>query len=81
MCSKGISIAAETASAVVLAANNLVDKATWDGWAWRIPFLFSVVLLAVSLWVRLMLKESPVFQAMKEAGTVARNPLREFGTQ
>jgi MFS family permease len=36
-----------------------------------------VVLLAISLWVRLKLKESPVFQAMKEAGTVARNPLRE----
>jgi MFS family permease len=63
--------------AVVLAANSLVDKATWDGWAWRIPFLFSVVLLAVSLWVRLKLKESPVFQAMKEQGTVARHPLRE----
>ena len=63
--------------AVVLAANSLVDKATWDGWAWRIPFLFSVVLLAVSLWVRLKLKESPVFQAMKEAGTTARHPLRE----
>src|SRR5207237_2989650 len=62
---------------VVLAANNLVDKATWDGWAWRIPFLFSVVLLAVSLWVRLKLKESPVFQAMKETGTTARHPLRE----
>jgi MFS family permease len=63
--------------AVVLAANSLVDKPTWDSWAWRIPFLFSVVLLAVSLWVRLKLKESPVFQAMKEAGTTARHPLRE----
>jgi MFS family permease len=62
---------------VVLTANSFFDKAAWDGWAWRIPFLFSVVLLAVSLWVRLKLKESPVFQAMKEAGTTARHPLRE----
>src|SRR4030095_9892787 len=41
------------------------------------PFLVSLLLLAVSLWVRLKLKESPVFQAMKEAGTTARNPFRE----
>jgi MFS family permease len=63
--------------AVVLVSEWFVDKAAWDAWGWRIPFLFSIVLLAVSLWVRLKLKESPVFQAMKEAGEVARNPLRE----
>lgn len=63
--------------AVVLASNNFVDKEAWEAWGWRVPFLFSLVLLAVSLWVRLKLKESPVFQAMKEAGTTARNPVRE----
>jgi MFS family permease len=42
-----------------------------------VPFVFSLLLLAVSLWVRLKLKESPVFRAMKEAGTTARNPLKE----
>jgi MFS family permease len=62
---------------VVLCSRNLVAPADWTGWAWRIPFLMSVLLLAVSLWVRLKLKESPVFQAMKEAGTTARHPLRE----
>ena len=41
---------------------------------WRIPFLFSLLLLAVSLWVRLKLKESPVFQAMKEAGDDGAQP-------
>ena len=62
---------------VVLISEWFVDRAQWEAWGWRIPFLFSVVLLALSLWVRLMLKESPVFQAMKKAGTTARNPVRE----
>lgn len=61
----------------VLAANALVDAEARDSWAWRIPFLVSLLLLAISLWVRLKLKESPVFQAMKDAGKTARNPLRE----
>jgi MFS family permease len=63
--------------AVVLISEWFVDKAAWEAWGWRIPFLFSVLLLAVSLWVRLKLKESPVFQAMKEAGTTAGNPVKE----
>src|SRR5205085_2098430 len=62
---------------VVLSTRNIVSPEAWSGWAWRIPFLMSVILLGISLWVRLKLKESPVFQAMKEAGTTARNPLRE----
>jgi MFS family permease len=62
---------------VVLASGQLLDQASWEAWGWRIPFLFSVVLLAVSLWVRLKLKESPVFKAMKEAGKTAGNPLTE----
>ncbi len=62
---------------VVLAANWFVDPAAWEAWGWRVPFVFSLFLLAVSLWVRLKLKESPVFQAMKEAGETARNPLKE----
>jgi MFS family permease len=63
--------------AVVLASEWFVDKAQWAAWGWRIPFLFSIVLLGVSLWVRLKLKESPVFRAMKEAGEVSRNPIAE----
>ena len=61
----------------VLASNALVDDPAHNSWAWRIPFLVSLLLLAVSLWVRLKLKESPVFRAMKRAGTTARNPLRD----
>ena len=63
--------------AVVLISEWFVDPEAWAAWGWRIPFLFSTVLLAISLWVRLKLKESPVFQAMKEAGTTARNPIAE----
>lgn len=62
---------------VVLGANAFVDPEHWDAWGWRVPFLFSLVLLAVSLWVRLKLKESPVFQAMKASGNTASNPIRE----
>lgn len=61
--------------AVVLSTNAIVGKES--DWAWRIPFLFSLFLLAVSLWIRMKLSESPVFQAMKEAGEIAHNPLRE----
>ncbi|MGQ0660859.1 MFS transporter [Sphingosinicella sp.] len=63
--------------AVVLISEWFVDREAWAAWGWRIPFLFSILLLAVSLWVRLKLKESPVFQAMKEAGETARNPITE----
>ncbi|MFL6858534.1 MAG: MFS transporter [Allosphingosinicella sp.] len=62
---------------VVLVSTSFVDPAQWEAWGWRVPFLFSLVLLAVSLWVRLKLKESPVFQAMKASGQTARNPLKE----
>jgi len=62
---------------VVLIANWFVDKEAWESWGWRVPFIFSLLLLVVSLWVRLKLKESPIFQAMKDAGETARNPIRE----
>ncbi|MEL6878710.1 MAG: MFS transporter, partial [Pseudomonadota bacterium] len=49
-------------------------------WGWRIPFLLSIILLVISLWMRLMLSESPVFQAMKEEGKIAGNPFVESFT-
>lgn len=63
--------------AVVLVSNLFVDKEAWESWGWRVPFIFSILLLAVSLWIRVKLKESPVFQAMKEAGETAHNPVKE----
>jgi MFS family permease len=62
---------------MVLASNYFVSIEAREAWAWRIPFLVSILLLAISLWIRLKLKESPVFQAMKDAGKTARHPLRE----
>ena len=61
----------------VLASNWLISDPATNSLAWRLPFLISLLLLAVSLWVRLKLKESPVFQAMKQAGKTSRNPLRD----
>ncbi len=53
---------------------------TWEAWGWRMPILFSIVLLAISLWMRLKLSESPVFKKMRAAGERAVNPLKESFT-
>lgn len=66
--------------AVVLVTKGLLSPAAWDAWGWRIPFVFSLVLLAISLWLRLKLSESPVFQRMKASGETARNPFTESFT-
>jgi len=63
---------------VLLAKLALAD--TWEDWGWRVPFLVSLLLLAVSLWMRLKLSESPVFRAIKEAGETAANPFVESFT-
>jgi MFS family permease len=65
---------------VVLMTQFAFDKATFEAWGWRVPFLLSIVLLAVSLWMRLKLSESPVFLAMKAAGHTAKNPFVESFT-
>lgn len=57
-----------------------MGKAAWEAWGWRLPFIFSLALLAISLWMRLKLRESPVFTAMKAAGAQSRNPLKEAFT-
>lgn len=62
---------------VVLACRALIPMDAFAAWGWRVPFLLSIALLAISLWMRLKLSESPVFQAMKEAGETAGNPFVE----
>jgi MFS family permease len=64
-------------SLLVIAAFRLVLGARFDAWGWRIPFLLSSVLLAVSLYIRLRLQESPVFRRMKEEGQASSAPLTE----
>ena len=63
--------------AVVLGFKAMVSDAAWLAWGWRLPFLFSILLLAVSLWMRLKLSESPVFRDLKESGGCATNPFKE----
>lgn len=62
---------------VVLTCRFLIPEAAFNDWGWRIPFLLSIILLGISLWMRLKLNESPVFQAMKAAGETAKNPFTE----
>ncbi len=66
--------------AVVLACRFLIPAESFISWGWRIPFLLSLILLGISLWMRLKLSESPVFQAMKAAGETAKNPFTESFT-
>ena len=65
---------------VVVGTRWIVGEAVWADWGWRLPFIFSLALLAISLWMRLMLRESPVFAAMKAAGEQSKNPLKEAFT-
>ena len=65
---------------VVLVCRFGMSAELWSDWGWRVPFLFSILLLAISLWMRLKLSESPVFKAMKEAGETAANPFVESFT-
>ncbi|MBY6128711.1 MFS transporter [Qipengyuania aquimaris] len=66
--------------AVVLSCRFLIPEDDFVAWGWRVPFLLSIILLGISLWMRLKLSESPVFQAMKEAGETAHNPFVESFT-
>ncbi len=63
--------------AVVLLTTTAIGKDAFAAWGWRVPFVISLLLLAVSLYIRLKLNESPVFKAMKAAGQCAQAPLRE----
>ena len=65
---------------LVLGIRTSQGEPTFVAWGWRIPFLLSAILLAVSIWIRLKLQESPVFAHMKEEGKGSKRPLTEaFG--
>jgi len=65
------------ALAVILTTRALVGTEAFDDWGWRIPFLLSALLLAVSLWIRLKLNESPAYQRMEAESGENRAPYRE----
>jgi MFS family permease len=65
---------------VILGVRNGMGEKDFGEWGWRIPFLVSIILLAVSVWIRLSLNESPAFQKMKSEGRTSKAPLTEsFG--
>ncbi len=62
---------------VILGCRILMGTAKFEEWGWRIPFLLSIALLGISVWIRLQLSESPVFKRMKEEGKGSKAPLTE----
>lgn len=65
---------------IILGIQTVMGKEAFADWGWRIPFLLSALLLAVSVWIRLKMNESPAFTKMKEEGTRSKAPISEaFG--
>jgi MFS family permease len=65
---------------IILGIRTWMGETAFSDWGWRIPFLLSIVLLGVSIWIRLKLSESPMFKKMKEEGKHSKAPLTEaFG--
>ena len=65
---------------VILGTRTVIGEEAFGDWGWRVPFVLSLVLLLVSLWIRMQLSESPAFQRMKAEGKGSKAPLREsFG--
>ncbi len=65
------------ALAVILAARTTLGEEAFAAWGWRIPFLASILLLAISVWMRFKLSESPAYAKLKAEGEVTKAPLRE----
>jgi hypothetical protein len=65
---------------VILGIRTAMGETAFADWGWRIPFLVSIILLGISVWIRLSLNESPAFQKMKSEGKTSKAPLTEsFG--
>lgn len=67
--------------AVIIAVQNTMSREAFGQWGWRIPFLLSILLVGVSLYIRLRMKESPIFQHIKGAGMTSARPLKEAFTE
>ncbi|MBA8844023.1 MFS family permease [Ochrobactrum sp. RC6B] len=65
---------------VILGIQTIMSKEAFAAWGWRIPFLVSILLLGISVWIRMQMSESPAFKRMKEEGKTSKAPLSEaFG--
>jgi MFS family permease len=67
--------------AVILLVQNMMSKEAFGEWGWRLPFIISIGLVGISLYIRLKMKESPIFQHVKSAGMTSAKPLKEAFTQ
>ncbi len=67
--------------AVILLVQNMMSREAFGAWGWRVPFIISIFLVIVSLYIRLRMKESPIFQHVKSAGLTSAKPLKEAFTQ
>ena len=66
---------------VILGVRTYLGEDAFKAWGWRVPFLLSIFLLAISVWIRLQMEESPEFTKMKQEGTQSKAPISEaFGT-
>src|SRR2546430_2622791 len=63
--------------AVIIATRSYFGNQVFDEWAWRVPFLVSFLLVAIAIYIRLQLQETPIFQEIKAKGQMARNPWKE----
>jgi MFS family permease len=63
--------------AVIIATRSYFGNAVFDSWAWRIPFLVSFLLVAIAIWIRLQLQETPIFQEIQAKGQKTKNPWKE----
>jgi MFS family permease len=63
--------------AVIIATRTYFGNQAFDEWAWRVPFLVSFLLVAIAIYIRLQLQETPIFQAIKAMGQMTRNPWKE----
>jgi MFS family permease len=63
--------------AVIIASRQYFGSAEFDAWAWRIPFLVSFLLVAIAIYIRLQLQETPIFEEIKARGETTRNPWKE----
>jgi MFS family permease len=63
--------------AVIIATRTYFGNQAFDAWAWRVPFLVSFLLVAIAIYIRLQLQETPIFQEIKAKGQMTRNPWKE----
>src|SRR6185312_5390857 len=66
---------------VILVVENAMTREAYTAWGWRVPFIISIFLVGISLYIRVRMKESPIFQQIKSAGMTSAQPLKEAFTR